>query len=522
MRARELSAEPLPTAPAVARTPQILVAEIERAVGPEDERQRPLAAPQAGYAGRRRDGARLIAVQILAIDRAPEHDVGIVRCGRDIAALAAGGDRAPVALLDLGMIAAREDHRRAAILLRAVEAVRKRSVGRNVIELARRLVEPRAPRLGAVDAHARALIAGQHHVRRVRRIDPELVRVVAVGRSLDRGEVRAAVARAIERGIGYVHDVGILRIDFDVTEIPAALPQPAVAVDQAPGRTAVVAAVEPALLCVQDRVDAPRVARRDRQADLAQALARKSAAAHLLPGRAAIRRAIEPAARTVRGRIDAPRRPARLPQRGENDVPLRVGGEIDGARVRVVEQRARPGRAAVRRAKDAARFVGPVSVPERGHEQRLRVGRIDENASDLTRVFQTDRVPGFAGVVGAIHAVAVDDVRTHVGFAAAGVHGIRIAPGHRERTDGTDRQRVGDVIPGHAGIGRLPNAAADRTEVKRAPVAGHAGRGDGASAAIRPDVAPVQIREQRARHARRVARGTPRSESAKQRESETA
>src|ERR1700693_3158901 len=171
------------------------------------------------------------------------------------------------------MVAARENHHRAAVLLRAVEMVWERIVGRYVVELPGRLVEPRRPGRAGVEAHARPLIAGQRHTRRIGRIDPELVKVVATRRALDRGKMSAAVGRAVERGVRDVDQVGVLRIDRHMAKIPAAFPQTPLAAGQAPGRAAVIAAIEPAGLRVEDRVDTIWIARCNRDADLAYAFA---------------------------------------------------------------------------------------------------------------------------------------------------------------------------------------------------------------------------------------------------------
>src|SRR6202140_5656727 len=53
--------------------------------------------------------------------------------------------------------------RRSAVLLRAVNPIRKSAVHSHVIELPRRLVVPTAPSLAAVSRDHRALVASQNH-----------------------------------------------------------------------------------------------------------------------------------------------------------------------------------------------------------------------------------------------------------------------------------------------------------------------------------------------------------------------
>ncbi len=213
-------------------------------------------------------------MQIFAVHFAAVDDVRTARIGRDAAAFAAGGDRPPIAFFDAAMIAARHDHRCSAVLLCAVQPVRKSVIGRDVIELTRRLVEPRTPRARAIERYAGTLVAAEHHRGRVRRVDPHLMKVVAVRGSLDRRELRATVGRPVHRRIGDVHDVGVLRIDGHMAKIPPALPQAHVTVGEAPRSTGVIAAVQSAVFRIDDRVDARWLRRCDREPDLADVLRR--------------------------------------------------------------------------------------------------------------------------------------------------------------------------------------------------------------------------------------------------------
>ena len=80
-----------------------------------------------------------------------------MRVGREVAALAADVDRTEILLRDRLILGRRRRRGRSGILLRAVDAVRKRIVGCDVIELPGRLVVPRTPRLRAVHATRRRL-----------------------------------------------------------------------------------------------------------------------------------------------------------------------------------------------------------------------------------------------------------------------------------------------------------------------------------------------------------------------------
>ena len=128
-----------------------------------------------------------------------------------------------------------------------------------MIELRGRLVVPGTPGRRAVDGDDGALVAGKHHALRVVGIDPELVVIVAPRRALDRRPALAPVGRPVERRVRDVDDVGVLRIDGDLAEVPAASPDAVVARHQRPRRAGIIRAVKPALLGVDDGVHAAGV-----------------------------------------------------------------------------------------------------------------------------------------------------------------------------------------------------------------------------------------------------------------------
>ena len=97
-----------------------------------------------------RDVLHLARAPVEARHLAAVDDVGVERIGRDVAVLL-DADRVPIAKRDLPVVAAARDARRAALLLAAAHAIRKRVVGADVVELRRRLVVPAAPRLAAVE-----------------------------------------------------------------------------------------------------------------------------------------------------------------------------------------------------------------------------------------------------------------------------------------------------------------------------------------------------------------------------------
>jgi len=93
-----------------------------------------------------------------------------------------------------------------------------------------------------------------------------------------------------------------------------------------------------ALRRIDDCVNAPRHARRDRDSDAS----RFRCDAQFAPVIAAVRRFEQSAAWTVGGGINAPRRSSRLPQRRVDDVRIaRLESDINRARVAVFSQNRR-------------------------------------------------------------------------------------------------------------------------------------------------------------------------------------
>ena len=169
--------------------------------------------------------------------------------------------------------------------------------------------------------------------------------------------------------------------------------------------------------------------------------------------------------------------------------------QVDRAGVSVLEQHLLPVPAAVARAEHAAFGIRAVWMAERGDVDDVGVVRIHEDLADLLRVAQADMRPAPAAVGGFVYAVALGDVRAHVGFAAAGVDDLRVGRRDRDRADRADRLRIEDRLPGSAGVAGLPDAAVDGAEIVMARIARHAGHRQHAAAAERTDRAPMQVAE---------------------------
>ena len=342
-------------------------------------------------------------------------------------------------------------------------------------------------------ADHRALVAAEDHQIAVIRIDPQLMVVVATRRSLERlAEGLAAVARSIDAGVRRVHEVGILRIDDDLAKVPAASPDARISRRLHERRARIVRSVQTAILCIDDRVDPPRIRRRDRDADASEPFGRQ-AVSQLIPDRAAVRGFVEAAAGAVRRRINAPRWTPRIPERGVDRLRVRrIDGDVDRADVVALEQHLLPRRAAVSRAIHAAVRIAAVGMTDRRDEHDIGILWIDGHPTDLPRVVETDVGPVLAGIGGLIHPVAVRDLRPHVAFTGADVDDVRIRIRDGDGANRRHRLRIEDRQPGPPRVRRLPDAAADRAHVERVGLARHAADAVHAPAAEGTEHAPAQ------------------------------
>src|SRR5579864_6124109 len=148
----------------------------------------------------------LVVAEHGAIPASGVNVVWIRGIGNDVAKLECPGRR-PIAIGDFAVIAAAGNCSGAAVLLRGVNVIGKVLVGAYVIKLTGRLVVPGTPGLAAVHADDRALIDAQDHVLRVRRIDPENVKIVSARRTQPGFEGAASVGGAVHGGLRYVDSV---------------------------------------------------------------------------------------------------------------------------------------------------------------------------------------------------------------------------------------------------------------------------------------------------------------------------
>ncbi len=264
-------------------------------------------------------------------------------------------------------------------------------------------------------------------------------------------------------------------------------------VDQGPGVATVVRAEESPLLRLDQRVDAPAVGGRHRHADLPPDALREAVPGELRPGVAAVARPVETAPRPAARHL--PRPTARLPESGEQDVGVRrVEADVGGARGVVLLEDLSPGPAAVLRAVDAARRVGPEGVAEDGGEGEVGVRGMDDHGSDLP-LLRPDVRPGLPSVGRLVDPVARGDVSPDVGLARADIDDAGIGRGDGDRADGRVRLIVEDRPPRDASVVRGPDAARGGGGVVDEGAPRHAGHARHASPDRRTDQPELQALE---------------------------
>src|SRR5262249_39751861 len=153
-------------------------------------------------------------------------------------------DWPPLAIADRSKVAAARDAHRAALLLAAADPVREVGGDADVIELRGGLVVPAAPGLAAIAGDVGALIADQDENRWIAGVDPQILVVVAAGRTAQPRPGLAAVGRLHRDQARDVDHVGVPGIDHRHHQIAAADPhhRSLVAGDPGPRRAGVVGA----------------------------------------------------------------------------------------------------------------------------------------------------------------------------------------------------------------------------------------------------------------------------------------
>src|ERR1700676_372355 len=214
--------------------------------------------------------------------------------------------------------------------------------------------------------------------------------------------------------------------------IPRALTKTMIVRQKLPVLAAVVRAINAPFLRFYHGPDAIRVCSGNGYADAPQNRLRQSMRFNLFPGRSAIPGAIQAASRSAT--VHAPRSALGLPESCEQNIG--IGGierDIDRAGLRILIQNFFPSLSAVSRAENAALFVIAERVPERRDERDVWIFRVHDQSANSTRVWKPDKLPGFSGINGFVHAVSADDVAADASFARPHIDDVRIGFGNGKR-----------------------------------------------------------------------------------------
>src|SRR5262249_5322908 len=158
------------------------------------------------------------------------------------------------------------------------------------------------------------------------------------------------------------------------------------------------------------------------------------AGAEFVPGGAAVGRFVQGAFRpAVDERPDVPA--ALVGGRDQYVGVARVLHHVGDAGVLADLQHALPRLAAVGGLVPAAVAARPPQRPLGGDVDHVRVARVDEDLADVLGLLQADLLPRLAGVVGAVHAVAVADGALAVVLAGADPDGVRVLRVERDVAD---------------------------------------------------------------------------------------
>src|SRR5262249_41953735 len=254
------------------------------------------------------------------------------------------------------------------------------------------------------------------------------------------------------------HLVFVRRRHREVNVVAGATNQLARPVDDPPALTAIVRTPDRTLvLGLNQGVQTVGVARRNRDANLAQWRAWQAGRLDALPGRSGAAGDIDPAAGTAAQL--GPWMHLDLPRPGE-DRPriLRVHRQTRAAGFLVDEQHLLPMLAAVGRAEDTFLSLRSRQPSGRADEDDVRVGRVDEHAGVAAGFVEAGVRPRASGVDRFVAAVA-DDVRVpnRPRLTRARPDDVRIGRCDGESADRLNRHPVRNRIPADAAVGRLPD-----------------------------------------------------------------
>ncbi len=453
---------------AVGGLEQVVAAEVEdEPVVRRDEDGRVPVEPvgRLGQRGLGPDALGFAGLEVVALDAAhlevAVHDPPLDGVELGVVAVAAAG-RHPVVVEDAGPLAGVRGAEPVAVVLEAdVDVIGVAHVEADVVDLGPGLRGHSVGVDAAVPGDVDAAVVAADDVAGVLGVDPDRV-MVGMGPAEDLLEALARVAADIAGAGIDVDDELVRRVDGQAAVVER--PEVDLVVGRPvggppPGDALIFRAIEaaPVAFGLDEGVDDGRVAACDAESDAAPRGGRQ-AIGEGGPGVAAVGRLVEAAAGAAAPEVVGPA--AVLPHPGVEDLGVRgVHGQVAGAGLGVDVKDLLPGLAAVPRAEDAAVVVGPPEMALGGDIDDVGIDGVDGDPADEAGVGEAHVLPGPAGVLGFVNAVAGGH-----GIARgrlAGAHpddvGMALRHGH-----GADRDRLLQVErrrPGDAGIHGLPQAA---------------------------------------------------------------
>ena len=317
--------------------------------------------------------------------------------------------------------------------------------------------------------------------------------IIAV-RHADASECPPAIVRSIEAGVEHVNRVGVLWIGIDARVIPCPLAEISLLICLRPVLAAVVRSKHTAVFGFDNRPDAIRISRRNRDAHDSDRSARQARTARdFSPGIAAISRLEDLAPRTAT--LQSPRLAIYFPERCVDNVRIGwIDNQIAGAGFVAAEKNFLPGLAAIFRSKYAALFVRRPHMSLRRDVNDIRILRMDANARNLSRVFQADVLPGLAAVRRFVNSIAVRNVAANRRLAHADIDRVRIGIRQTDRAyrSRSEDRPVSDWLPIDAAVARLPNTATGAAEIENHRLRRHPGNRGHATAAKRSNRSPLK------------------------------
>jgi len=106
----------------------------------------------------------------------------------------------------------------------------------------------------------------------------------------------------------------------------------------------------------------------------------------------------------------------------------------------------------------------------------------------VARVFQSEVLPRSAAIERLINAIAISDVAANASLSRAHIEDVVVGSRDRDAADGSNRLAVKQRLPAYPGVRGFSILHRGGAEVEHVRLTGHAGDGQGASAAEGPDL----------------------------------